>query len=152
ADSGLRFNQFHTTALCSPTRAALITGRNHHSVASGNITEFATGAPGYNSLVPRSAGSVGAVLKDRRVDTSWCGTMHSVPHWVASQAGRFDLWPSSLGFEYFYGFLGGDADQWHTPIFENTRPIESDEQVKGSKNFHQLMTNKAISTRCRNRG
>src|SRR5499427_830855 len=144
ASSGLRYNQFHTTALCSPTRAALITGRNHHSVASGNITEFATGYPGYNSLVPRSAGSVGAVLKYSGFNTSWFGKMHNVPDWMSSQAGPFDLWPSSLGFEYFYGFLGGDADQWHTPIFENTRPIESDAQVKGSKNFHQLMTDKAI--------
>src|SRR5215471_4145957 len=124
ASSGLRYNQFHTTALCSPTRAALITGRNHHSVASGNITEFATGYPGYNS--------------------SWFGKMHNVPDWMSSQAGPFDLWPSSLGFEYFYGFLGGDADQWHTPIFENTRPIESEEQVHGSKPFTDLMTDKAI--------
>src|SRR5262247_3571574 len=144
ASSGLRYNQFHTTALCSPTRAALITGRNHHSVASGNITEFATGYPGYNSLVPRSAGSVGAVLKDSGFNTSWFGKMHNVPDWMSSQAGPFDLWPSSLGFEYFYGFLGGDADQWHTPIFENTRPIESEEQVHGSKQFTELMTDKAI--------
>ena len=144
ASSGLRYNQFHTTALCSPTRAALITGRNHHSVASGNITEFATGYPGYNSLVPRSAGSVGAVLKYSGYNTSWFGKMHNVPDWMSSQAGPFDLWPSSLGFEYFYGFLGGDADQWHTPIFENTRPIESEEQIRGSKHFTELMTDKAI--------
>src|SRR5215510_4822174 len=144
ANAGLRYNQFHTTALCSPTRAALITGRNHHSVASGNITEFATGYPGYNSLVPRSAGSVGAVLKYSGFNTSWFGKMHNVPDWMSSQAGPFDLWPSSLGFEYFYGFLGGDADHWHTPIFENTRPIESEEQVRGSKNFTELMTDKAI--------
>src|SRR5215472_876957 len=124
ADSGLRFNQFHTTALCSPTRAALITGRNHHSVASGNITEFATGYPGYNSLVPRSAGSVGAVLKDSGYNTSWFGKMHNVPDWMSSQAGPFDLWPSSLGFEYFYGFLGGDSDQWHPALYDGTNPIE----------------------------
>src|SRR6516164_6782961 len=124
ADSGLRYNMFHTTALCSPTRAALITGRNHHSVASGVITEMATGYPGYNSLVPKSAGSVGEVLRESGYNTSWFGKMHNVPDWMSSQAGPFDLWPSGLGFEYFYGFLGGDSDQWHPALYENTRPIE----------------------------
>jgi arylsulfatase A-like enzyme len=124
ADSGLRYNTFHTTALCSPSRAALITGRNHHSVASGVITEMATGYPGYNSLVPKSAGSIGAVLKGNGYNTSWFGKMHNVPDWMSSQAGPFDLWPNGLGFEYFYGFLGGDSDQWHPALFENTTPIE----------------------------
>ncbi|MFH0301258.1 arylsulfatase [Bradyrhizobium sp. 31Argb] len=124
ADSGLRYNSYHTTALCSPTRAALITGRNHHSVASGVITEFATGYPGYNSLVPKSAGSVGAVLKENGYNTSWFGKMHNVPDWMSSQAGPFDLWPNGLGFEYFYGFIGGDSDQWHPALYENTTPIE----------------------------
>jgi arylsulfatase len=124
ADSGLRYNRFHTTALCSPTRAALITGRNHHSVASGVITEFATGYPGYNSLIPRSAGSVGEGLRENGYNTSWFGKMHNVPDWMSSQAGPYDLWPSGLGFEYFYGFLGGDSDQWHPALYENTRPIE----------------------------
>jgi arylsulfatase A-like enzyme len=124
ADHGLRYNMFHTTALCSPTRAALITGRNHHSVASGIITEFATGYPGYNSLVPKSAGSVGEVLKENGYNTSWFGKMHNVPDWMSSQAGPFDLWPVGLGFEYFYGFIGGDSDQWHPALFENTKPIE----------------------------
>src|SRR5215469_12371793 len=123
ADSGLRYNMYHTTALCSPTRAALITGRNHHSVASGVITEFATGFPGYNSLVPPSAGSVGAVLRENGFNTSWFGKMHNVPDWMSSQAGPFDLWPNGLGFEYFYGFLGGDTDQWHPALFENTKPV-----------------------------
>jgi arylsulfatase len=124
ADNGLRYNKYHTTALCSPTRAALITGRNHHSVASGVITEFATGYPGYNSLVPRSAGSVGSVLKDNGYNTSWFGKMHNVPDWMSSQAGPFDLWPTGLGFEYFYGFLGGDSDQWHPALYDGTNPIE----------------------------
>jgi len=124
ADSGLRYNMFHTTALCSPTRAALITGRNHHSVASGVITEMATGYPGYNSLVPKSAGSVAEVLRENGYNTSWFGKMHNVPDWMSSQAGPFDLWPSGLGFEYFYGFIGGDSDQWHPALYENTRPIE----------------------------
>jgi arylsulfatase A-like enzyme len=116
ADSGLRYN--------TPTRAALITGRNHHSVASGDITEFATGYPGYNSLVPKSAGAVGAVLRENGFNTSWFGKMHNVPDWMSSQAGPFDLWPNGLGFEYFYGFLGGDSDQWHPALYENTTPIE----------------------------
>jgi arylsulfatase len=124
ADAGLRYNMYHTTALCSPTRAALITGRNHHSVASGVITEFATGYPGYNSLVSNSTGSVGAVLKENGYNTSWFGKMHNVPDWMSSQAGPFDLWPTGLGFEHFYGFLGGDSDQWHPALYENTTPIE----------------------------
>jgi arylsulfatase len=124
ADSGLRYNMYHTTALCSPTRAALITGRNHHSVASGVITEFATGYPGYNSLVSNSTGSVGAVLRENGYNTSWFGKMHNVPDWMSSQAGPFDLWPTGLGFEHFYGFLGGDSDQWHPALYENTTPIE----------------------------
>ena len=144
ADNGLRYNMFHTTALCSPSRAALISGRNHHSVASGVITEMATGYPGYNTLISRSMGCVGEVLKENGYNTSWYGKMHNVPDWMSSQAGPFDLWPTGLGFEYFYGFLGGDADQWHTPIFENTRPVECEEQTRGSKHFDELLADKAI--------
>jgi arylsulfatase A-like enzyme len=124
ADSGIRYNAFHTTALCSPTRSALITGRNHHTNASGVITEMATGYPGYNSLIPRSSGSVGEALRENGYNTAWFGKMHNVPDWMSSQAGPFDLWPSGLGFEYFYGFLGGDSDQWHPALYENTVPIE----------------------------
>jgi arylsulfatase A-like enzyme len=135
ADNGLRYNTFHTTALCSPTRAALITGRNHHSNASGVITEMATGYPGYNSLIPKSSGSVGEGLRENGYNTSWYGKMHNVPDWMSSQAGPFDLWPSGLGFEYFYGFLGGDTDQWHPALFENTRPIEPGPYL-GNPNYH----------------
>jgi arylsulfatase A-like enzyme len=124
ASEGLRYNTYHTTALCSPTRAALITGRNHHSCASGVITEMATGYPGYNSLVPKSCGSVGEVLKESGYNTAWFGKAHNVPDWMSSQAGPFDLWPVGLGFEYFYGFLGGDTDQWHPALYENTIPVE----------------------------
>jgi len=124
ADSGLRYNTFHTTALCSPTRSALITGRNHHSNASGVITEMATGYPGYNSLIPRSSGSIGQALRENGYNTSWFGKMHNVPDWMSSQAGPFDLWPIGLGFEYFYGFIGGDTDEWHPALYENTMPIE----------------------------
>jgi arylsulfatase A-like enzyme len=144
ADSGLRFNTFHTTALCSPTRAALITGRNHHTNASGVITEMATGYPGYNSLVPRSSGTVAQVLRGNGYNTSWFGKMHNVPDWMSSQAGPFDLWPLGLGFEYFYGFIGGDSDQWHPALYENTVPIEP---YLGNPNYildHDL-ANKAIA-------
>jgi arylsulfatase len=124
AASGLRYNEFHTTSLCSPTRAALISGRNHHNVASGSITEFATGFPGYNSLVSKTCASVGEILKDNGWNTSWFGKMHNVPDWKSSTSGPFDLWPYGLGFEYFYGFLGGDTHEWRPALFENTTPIE----------------------------
>ena len=124
ADTGLRYNTFHTTALCSPTRAALITGRNHHTDATGVITEMATGYPGYNTLMPKSSGSVGEVLRENGYNTSWFGKIHNVPDWMSSQAGPFDLWPTGLGFEYFYGFLGGDTDQWTPALYANTTPIE----------------------------
>ena len=125
ATSGLRFNNMHTTALCSPTRAALITGRNHHTCASGVITEMGTGFPGYNTLMPKSCGTVAEMLKQNGWNTSWFGKNHNVPDWQSSQAGPFDLWPTGLGFEYFYGFIGGDTDQWHPALFDGTKPIEA---------------------------
>ncbi|HEY9258791.1 arylsulfatase [Chitinophaga sp.] len=124
AATGLRYNEFHTTALCSPSRASLISGRNHHNVASGDITEFATGYDGYNSLVPKSCASVGEILKDNGWNTGWWGKMHNVPDWKSSTSGPFDLWPNGLGFEYFYGFLGGDSHQWRPALYENTNPVE----------------------------
>ena len=124
ASNGLRYNEFHTTSLCSPTRSALISGRNHHNVASGVITEMATGFEGYNSLVPKSCATIGEILKDNGWNTGWWGKMHNVPDWKSSTSGPFDLWPNGLGFEYFYGFLGGDCDQWQPVMFENTTPIE----------------------------
>jgi arylsulfatase len=124
AKQGLRFNNFHTTALCSPTRAALLSGRNHHSNATGVIMELGTGYPGYNSLMPKSSGTFAEVLKQNGYNTAWYGKNHNVPDWHSSQAGPFDLWPTGLGFEYFYGFIGGDANQWAPAIFENTLPIE----------------------------
>jgi arylsulfatase A-like enzyme len=123
ANNGLRFNNFHTTALCSPTRAALLTGRNHHSVGFGNITEFATGYPGYDSILPKSAATIGNILVGNGYNTSWFGKHHLVPDWLQSPDGPFDQWASGLGFEYFYGFLGGDTDNWHPALFENTRPV-----------------------------
>jgi arylsulfatase len=125
AKAGLRYNTFHTTALCSPSRAALITGRNHHTCASGVITEFGTGYPGYNTVMPKSCGPVAEILKQNGWNTSWYGKNHNVPDWQSSQAGPFDLWPTGLGFEYFYGFIGGDTDQWHPALFDGTKPIEA---------------------------
>ena len=146
AASGLRYTQFHTTALCSPTRAALITGRNHHSNATGVIMEMATGYPGYHSLMSKSSGTIAEVLKQNGYNTSWYGKNHNVPDWHTSQAGPFDLWPTGLGFEYFYGFLGGDTDQWHSAIFEGTKPIEAEEQLgPNPKHFDELMADKAIA-------
>lgn len=124
AAGGVRYNNFHTTALCSPTRAALITGRNHHTCSTGVITEFATGYDGYTSLMSRSCGTIAQVLRGNGYNTSWYGKNHNVPDWQTSQAGPFDLWPTGLGFNYFYGFIGGDTDQWRPALFEGTKPIE----------------------------
>ena len=124
AANGLRYTAFHTTALCSPTRSALLSGRNHHSNATGVIMELATGFPGYNSLMPKSNGTFAEVLKQNGYNTAWYGKNHNVPDWHSSQAGPFDLWPTGLGFEYFYGFLGGDTSQWAPALFENIKPIE----------------------------
>ena len=124
AKNGLRYNQFHTTALCSPTRAALLSGRNHHSANTGVIMELGTGYPGYNSLMSKNCGTFAEILKQNGYNTSWYGKNHNVPDWMTSQAGPFDLWPTGLGFEFFYGFIGGDTSQWNPAIFENTKPIE----------------------------
>jgi arylsulfatase len=110
------------------------------------ITEMATGYPGYNSLMPKSSGTVGEVLKQNGYNTAWFGKNHNVPDWQSSQAGPFDLWPTSLGFDYFYGFIGGDTDQWHSAIFEGNVPIEAEEQGAGkSAHFDELMADKAIA-------
>ena len=130
ANNGLRYTQFHTTALCSPTRAALLTGRNHHSAASGVIMEAGTGFPGYNTLAPKSAGTFAEILKQNGWNTSWYGKNHNVPDWQSSQAGPFGLWPTGLGFEYFYGFIGGDTSQWNPAIIEGTKPIEPPHDAK----------------------
>ena len=130
AKEGLRYTQFHTTALCSPTRAALLSGRNHHSAATGVIMEAGTGFPGYNTLMPKSAGTFAEILKQNGYNTSWYGKNHNVPDWQSSQAGPFDLWPTGLGFEYFYGFIGGDTSQWNPAIIEGTKPIEPPHDAK----------------------
>ena len=123
AQAGLRYTQFHSTSLCSPTRAALITGRNHHAVGFGVVSEGATGFPGYNSIIPKDAASIGEILKENGYATSWFGKDHNTPGFVASQAGPFDQWPTGMGFEYFYGFVGGDTSQWQPNLFRNTTAI-----------------------------
>jgi arylsulfatase A-like enzyme len=124
ANAGLRYTQFHSTALCSPTRAALITGRNHHSVGTGVIGELSTGFPGYNTIIPKEAATIGNILQGNGYSTAWFGKNHNTPVFETSAAGPFDQWPSGLGFQYFYGFMGGETDQWtpflfrdHTQIF-----------------------------------
>ncbi len=123
AADGLRYTQMHSTALCSPTRAALITGRNHHSAGFGVISEQSTGFPGYNSIIGKDKATIGRILKDNGYATSWFGKDHNVPAFQASQAGPFDLWPIGMGFEYFYGFVGGDTNQWQPNLFRNTTQI-----------------------------
>ena len=123
AKSGLRYTNFNSTALCSPTRAALITGRNHHSVGFGVISEQATGYPGYDSFIPPDKATIGRILKDNGYATSWFGKDHNTPAFQASQAGPFDQWPIGMGFEYFYGFVGGDTNQWEPNLFRNTTEI-----------------------------
>ncbi len=123
AKSGLRYTQMHSTALCSPTRAALITGRNHHSAGFGVISEQSTGFPGYNSIIGKDKATVGRILKDNGYATSWFGKNHNTPAFAASEVGPFDQWPVGMGFEYFYGFVGGDANQWQPNLFRNTTQI-----------------------------
>ena len=123
ADSGLRYTNFHTTSLCSPTRAALITGRNHHSAGFGVVSEQSTGFPGYNSVISKDIATIGRILRDNGYRTSWYGKNHNTPTYQASQAGPFEQWPVGMGFEHFYGFVGGDSNQWQPNLFRDTTPI-----------------------------
>ena len=123
AAAGLRYTNFHSTSLCSPTRAALITGRNHHSVGFGVVSEAASGFPGYNSVIGKDSATIGRILLENGYRTSWFGKDHNTPTWDASQAGPFDQWPTGMGFEHFYGFVGGDTNQWEPDLFRNTTAI-----------------------------
>ena len=123
AKAGLRYNRVMSTSLCSPTRAALITGRNHHSVGFGVIAEQATGFPGYDSVIGADNATIGRILRDNGYATSWFGKDHNTPSFQASQAGPFTQWPTGMGFDYFYGFVGGDANQWEPNLFRNTTQI-----------------------------
>lgn len=125
AAGGLRYNRFHTTALCAPTRAALLSGRNHHSVGMGSITETATSAPGNSSLRPNTKAPLAMTLKLNGYSTAQFGKCHEVPVWQSSPMGPFDAWPSGGGgFETFYGFIGGENNQWDPALYDGTTPVE----------------------------
>jgi len=145
AAQGLKYNRFHTTALCSPTRQALLTGRNHHSVGMGCITEAATGSPGYSSVLPNTMAPLAKTLKLNGYATAQFGKCHEVPVWQTSPAGPFDAWPTGGGgFEYFYGFIGGEAHQWYPSLYEGTTPIEVKKTPEEGYHFMEDMTDKAI--------
>ena len=144
AAQGLRYNRFHTTALCSPTRQALLTGRNHHSVNMAGVCEIATSAPGYNSIRPKNKAPIAEILKLNGYSTAQFGKCHEVPVWETSPMGPFNQWPTGSGFEYFYGFIGGETNQWYPAIYEGTRPVEPAKTPEEGYHFTEDMTNKAI--------
>jgi len=145
AVEGLRYNRFHTTALCSPTRQALLTGRNHHSCGMGSITEFATSAPGACSVLSNTISPIARTLKLNGYSTAQFGKCHEVPVWQTSPLGPFDAWPSGGGgFEYFYGFIGGETSQWYPAIYEGTTPVEPEKTPEEGYHFSEDMTTKAI--------
>ncbi len=144
AADGLRYTNFHTTSLCSPTRAALITGRNHHSVGFGVVSEQSSGFPGYNSLIPKDSATIARILRENGYRTSWFGKAHNTPTYQASQAGPFDQWPTGMGFDYFYGFLGGDSSQWEPNLFRNTTAIYPYVGQQGKWNLTTAMADDAI--------
>jgi arylsulfatase A-like enzyme len=146
AAHGLKYNRFHTTALCSPTRQALLTGRNHHTVGMGGITEIASGSPGYNSVLPNTCAPLARTLKLNGYATAQFGKCHEVPVWETSPAGPFDAWPTGGGgFEYFYGFIGGEAHQWYPSLYEGTTPIEVKKTPEEGYHFMEDMTDKALN-------
>ena len=145
AADGLRFNRFHTTALCSPTRQALLTGRNHHTVGMGGITEIATSAPGYNSIRPNTCAPLAETLRLNGYSTAQFGKCHEVPVWETSPAGPFDAWPTGGGgFEYFYGFVAGETNQYYPALYEGTSPVEQEKTPEEGYHFTEDMTDKAI--------
>ena len=145
AANGLKYNRLHTTALCSPTRQALLTGRNHHSVGMGGITEIATSAPGYNSIRPNTAAPLAETLKLNGYSTAQFGKCHEVPVWETSPLGPFNAWPSGGGgFEHFYGFIGGETNQYAPALYDGTVPIEPDRSPEEGYHFTEDMTDRAI--------
>ena len=145
AANGLRFNRFHTTALCSPTRAALLSGRNHHAVGMGGITEIATSAPGYSSVRPNSCAPLAEMLRLNGFATAQFGKCHEVPVWETSPQGPFDRWPSpGGGFEHFYGFIGGETNQYAPAIYQDRVPVEPDRTPEEGYHFTEDMTDRAI--------
>ena len=146
ASGGLKYTRFHTTALCSPTRQALLTGRNHHSVGMGGITEIATAAPGYSSVLPNTKAPLALTLKLNGYSTAQFGKCHEVPVWQTSPAGPFNAWPTGGGgFEYFYGFIGGENNQWDPALYEGTTPIEPPKTPAEGYHLTEDLTDKAIA-------
>src|SRR5512138_3821437 len=146
AASGLKYNRFHTTALCSPSRQALLTGRNHHSAGMACVTEMATSAPGYSSIRPNTVAPLAETLKLNGYATAQFGKCHEVPVWETSPMGPFDHWPCpGGGFEYFYGFLGGETNQYYPAIYEGTKPVEPEKTPEEGYHFTEDMTDKAIN-------
>jgi arylsulfatase A-like enzyme len=145
AASGLKYNRFHTTALCSPTRQALLTGRNHHTVGMGGISEMATSAPGNNSIRPNTCAPLAETLKLNGYSTAQFGKCHEVPAWETSPMGPFDHWPTGSGFEYFYGFVCAETNQYYPGLTEGTRPVEADKTPEEGYHFTEDMTAKAIN-------
>jgi arylsulfatase len=146
AAGGLKYTRFHTTALCSPTRQALLTGRNHHSVGMGGITEIATAAPGYSSVLPNNKAPLALTLKLNGYSTAQFGKCHEVPVWQTSPAGPFNAWPTGGGgFEYFYGFIGGENNQWDPALYEGTAPIEPPKTPAEGYHLTEDLADKAIA-------
>jgi len=144
AANGLRYNRFHTTALCAPTRQALLTGRNHHAAGMGGIPEVATSAPGYSSMRPNTAAPLAEMLKLNGYSTAQFGKCHEVPVWQTSPMGPFDSWPTGSGFEYFYGFIGGETNQYAPALYNGTVPVEPDRTPEEGYHFTEDMTDRAI--------
>ena len=142
AQAGLRYTRFHTTALCSPTRAALLTGRNHHSAGTGVITEIGSGYPGYSGQIPKSEAMVSELLRQNGYSTVFFGKNHNIPDWETSVSGPFDRWPTMQGFDHFYGFIGGEANQWQPALYDGNKPVEM-EVPKGREKDYTLNENLA---------
>ncbi|WP_210766637.1 arylsulfatase [Caenibius tardaugens] len=145
AAKGLVYNRFHTTALCSPSRAALLTGRNQHAVGTGVVTDLATGYPGYTSIIPKSAATIAEVLRQNGYSTSMFGKHHNVPMWEETAAGPFDHWPTGLGFEYFYGFIGGATNQWHPNLVRGTSRVVVSDTGSGDAVLDRFLADDAIN-------
>jgi arylsulfatase len=144
ARDGLTYTRFHTTGLCSPTRAALLTGRNHHSVGMGGVADMATSSPGYTSVRPKTAATVAEILKLNGYSTAQYGKCHEVPTWETSPFGPFDRWPVGNGFEHFYGFVAGETNQWYPALYEGTTPVHLEKTPEEGYHLMEDMTTKAI--------
>src|SRR5580765_4090432 len=144
AAGGLKYTRFHTTALCSPTRAALLSGRNHHTVGMAGITEIATSAPGYNSLRPNTCAPLAETLKLNGYSTAQCGKCHEVPVFETTPIGPFHHWPTGSGFEHFYGFIGGENNQYYPALYDGTTPIEPERTPQEGYHLMEDLADKAI--------